>query len=108
MVPAVSPPGVLTLTVGRGLCVEASAVPALPLLLLLCPSASQHPKVPSRARATAQTPRPHMSVTLRDKNIDPKGVSGLVFTAHEADVFALTPKYPHKHAASQSKARGDD
>lgn len=53
------------LTVERGLCVEASAGPALPLLLPLCPLASQHPEVPS-SRATAQTPRPPMSVALGD------------------------------------------
>lgn len=58
---------VQTFTVEPGLCVEASAVPALPLLLLLCPSASQHPEVPSRATTTAQTPRPPMSVALRDR-----------------------------------------
>lgn len=44
------------------------AVSTLPRLLLLCPSASQHPEVPSRAAtATAQTLRLPMSVYLSGK-----------------------------------------
>lgn len=83
---------------------EAPAVPALPVL---CPSANQHPEVPSRARATAQTPRPPMSVALRDKKEVTK-VSVAWFTAQEADVFMLTPEYAHEHAATRDKAQGDD
>ncbi|KAM7398335.1 hypothetical protein PAMA_006307 [Pampus argenteus] len=44
------------------------AVSMLPRLLLLCPSASQHPEIPNTAAtATAQTPRLPMSVYLIGK-----------------------------------------
>lgn len=64
------------LTVERGSCEEPRDTPAVstpavstpPRLPPLCPSASQHPEVPSRAAtATAQTPRLPMSVYLRGK-----------------------------------------